>query len=915
MLARPPECRNCELDTKATGFAIGEGSGIIGVHIMGEALGSHEALAGLPFRPNAPAGSVLERVIKKCGFDRSQFRISNVVSCRPPNDYLEGAKYEIGAIQHCKVHRDSEIRKSQPKVILALGNVPTRTLTGLSGKKRTVSSLRGFALPAIDYPDVTVVPSFHPSFIRRGATNMIGVLAHDLLKAVSIARHGLLPVIGPSSVTYITHPSTEEARNFCQYAIDNPRRLITYDIENPKSAAKGEDEIDVEEMADQPITQIQFSTEIGTGICFPWIEPYIGMARVLMASPNPKAGHNVWKYDNPILREKYQFQINGRVDDTRWLWHHLQADLPADLQFVASFYGFPFPWKHMADSDLAWYGCADVDAPQRIMTKIPDDLRKRGIYDGYERHVQSVEPILEDMTRRGICVDSAKNHAFGESLEAEKDRVYKLIREKIPDSARVRHPKEGYKKPPAEVKCYLDGGMSQVEAEAKVFDLHRTFAADSDKPKQMEGLRFSQFSTGLDAGMNNVDEGRWHWIQWFSPNSANQIIEVIKAFGHPVPKDFKTEQDTTNKDELKAMAKKYKEPLYEQIIEWREYSTMKSTFVDGWAPGPDGKVHPTFGFGPASGQFNSQNPNAQNAPKHGKLAKKFRKGIVPSPGHVLIELDMKAFHAATLALEAGDPDYMRIAKIDPHSFFTAHLMKLPGHDKLLSYGNEELTDRLKWIKEHHQFQRDKKAKPTILGVGFGLQANHLWEMNAEIWDDEKDCFVPGIESKKEAQKLLDMFFGLFPRIKIFQDMIRRKAHDQNFLVSRHGFMRWFWDVYHWEARRGMMVSGEDAEKAIAYLPANDAFGHMRESMVMLQQEGQQEIGMNEKFGLINNIHDALIFDCPKKFEFECMWEVKKILEHKSEVLTHPVVAPDGFWCEADVMIGRENWAEMEKVKL
>jgi hypothetical protein len=107
-----------------------------------------------------------------------------------------------------------------------------------------------------------------------------------------------------------------------------------------------------------------------------------------------------------------------------------------------------------------------------------------------------------------------------------------------------------------------------------------------------------------------------------------------------------------------------------------------------------------------------------NCPKHGDLAKGFRECIVPSPGNLLIEADYKSAHALTLGFHAGDPDYMRLARLDCHSFVAAHLLKLPEavSGKLIEYSDE---DYLAWVHEfktnkEYKFVRDKKAKPTIL---------------------------------------------------------------------------------------------------------------------------------------------------------------------------------------------------------
>src|SRR5260370_23382391 len=84
MLTRPDDCRGCSLDHLAEGFSLPEGTGSLGVLVLGEALGKWERDDGLPFRPGAQAGSVLERAFRRCGLFRAQFRLYNTVQCRPP---------------------------------------------------------------------------------------------------------------------------------------------------------------------------------------------------------------------------------------------------------------------------------------------------------------------------------------------------------------------------------------------------------------------------------------------------------------------------------------------------------------------------------------------------------------------------------------------------------------------------------------------------------------------------------------------------------------------------------------------------------------------------------------------------------------------------------------------------------------
>jgi hypothetical protein len=159
----------------------------------------------------------------------------------------------------------------------------------------------------------------------------------------------------------------------------------------------------------------------------------------------------------------------------------------------------------------------------------------------------------------------------------------------------------------------------------------------------------------------------------------------------------------------------------------------------------------------------------------------------------------------------------------------------------------------------------------------------------------------------EAKRVIQTLERLFPRQPQFRKQIRELAARQTFLVSRHGYIRWFFDVGHWDRARGAWVVGDDAEACIAFLPANDAFGHIKDAMLRLQAAG-----WNEQAQLINQLHDALMFHIPEPLMDEAVPAIRAEMERKSEILIDPVVAPDGLWIETSVSVGR-NWGAMEEL--
>src|SRR6267142_1624874 len=487
-LPKPSGCRGCVGDNwihpilplnrsftpPQTGFSQGEGHGTNYVTCIGEALGQNEDADGLPFRPQAQAGSLLERAFKRLGLSRDQFRINNLCRCRPPHDHLAGAWYEAEVIRHCRPYLDEELTKFKPRCILALGGTAARELTGLTGAKQGVSFIRGYAVPSIlpSALHVPVVSTFHPSFLRQGKPQYFGVLVHDIMQAVQIARDGV-PATMPTR--YQLRPSLDEANSFRIRCEQSLNLWLTYDIETPNSAEMSEDERDEDHSID--IAQIQFSLAPGEGIVLPIAgapTEYMDIARSILSMPHRKAGFYNHLFDDPRLRYNKCSFGGPQPHDLYEMWHHMQPDLPANLQFVASFYGMDRVWKHLFGVDLAEYGCCDVDAPQRIRARLPDQLRKRGLGDGYERLVYQVRPILDRMQDRGIPINDTKRLAFGLELDKAAAELYEQMQALVPDELKNVEPKQGYKRTPKDttgmvLRPFLVENANITHEEANMF--------------------------------------------------------------------------------------------------------------------------------------------------------------------------------------------------------------------------------------------------------------------------------------------------------------------------------------------------------------------------------------------------------------------------------------------------------------
>ena len=917
MLTKPPACIGCPLYERSSGFSRPEGRGSLGVMLVGEALGRWERLDGLPFRPFAQAGSMLERVIRSLGYTREQFHLWNVVACEPPNDWLEGAPWEAGAIEHCRQHFRRILVERQPKVLVALGNVALAALTGMSGRHQSIGYLRGYVLAYIEDPSIPIIATYHPSFLKHGSGNFFGVLAHDIEVAV---RRAHSPYVRHKA-DYCTQISLDTVRGLYLELKDNPGLTLVYDIETPNSKQMLEDERD-----DDPsfeIESVQFSAGPYTGMYLPHTAEFKPHIKSILALPNPKAGHNIWNYDDPRLRHNGYVIGGDRSDDTMWVWHHMQPDLPAHLQFVASYYGMDFPWKHLDKADPEFYGCADVDAPHRILAKLPQDLKKRGIYGGYERHVRGLHPILVQTSLRGFPVDNAGRTAMRAALVDVRDAVLNDIQALVPEEVLKLEPKAGYAKIPTRVKDMFFKELVEIEdVPKKVFEdpsgqKFRFLPRTTTQVEAIEGLDFiedPQRDSQLPLPLTPVtvykpkQEYKWFRQYLFNPASWQQVLRYMRARHHPVPKNPKKIDEegnpkaTTEKKELERLGHRTNDPFYSMVIDYREHDKMIGTYVDGYQPDQSGFVHTTWTYRPATGQLSSLNPNLQNIPKHQQdkpgrpsLAQTFRQMIRAKPGHRIVELDYKAFHALTAGFEARDALYMRMARHDIHSYLGCHVLKLPEAERLQEYDDQALDDFLRRIKKEHKHERDTKWKRAMLGYGFGMGYRTLYQQNRDAFSGEKEC-----------KALLDLLDHILAVSAAWRETIRSKAHYNHHLVSRYGFLRWFWDVYHWDPKKQGLVPGDSYNEAVAFLPANDAFGHIKDAMIRMNEEG-----LLEECGFSNQIHDALWFHMPAGLCDEMIPRLKQIMTQPNPVLSDPILAPEGLSVDVSVMVSRVegNWAD------
>lgn len=323
------------------------------VMIVGECWGEEEERTGEPFC--GPSGSLLFGLLRQVGISKDDIYLTNVFNLRPPGNNLDrlcGDKADaLPGYRPIKtnptkyVHKRyqseidrlfSEIERTRPNVIIALGNTALWALTKRVGVKR----YRGSPLPTHD-TRWKVIPTWHPSAILRQWELRIITLA-DFSKA---KKEAAFPEIRRPTRYIYMEPSLQDISDFYhEFLLDQP--FISTDIET----------------RNQQITEVGFATADGKrAIVIPfWCRE----------KPNGNYWPTIeeellaWKWVRRICREKpligqnfsYDMQYFWRtaripcplfLGDTMLLHHSLQPELEKGLGFLGSIYTNEPSWKFM----------------------------------------------------------------------------------------------------------------------------------------------------------------------------------------------------------------------------------------------------------------------------------------------------------------------------------------------------------------------------------------------------------------------------------------------------------------------------------------------------------------------------------------------------------------------------------------
>ena len=463
-------------------------------------------------------------------------------------------------------------------------------------------------------------------------------------------------------------------------------------------------------------------------------------------------------------------------------------------------------------------------------------------WSNFERYCISLTPILEAISRNGLGIDPVRQRELFETLTRERDAIAVAIQTAIPASV-LRE--KTWKRAP---KVMTDDTFMRTDAEGK---------------KQ------------------------WYRKLPFSPRSWQQVQQLAVALGVKLPRkqDSDDPDDTATDDKaLKGAAKKHR--VFADIREYRKRDKLITAYQ--WALDKENRIHSTLGYHPSSWRKSSRNPNIQVIPKRNDLAKQFRKMIVPRPGHILIEGDSAAIEAVIVGWLAGSQRYIRLARAGVHGWLTS---ALNGEPISLDISDDALTAACAASKKRWPDDYEKCKRVVHLSNYCGTPRRI-----AEEYPDE-------FPREAEAAKLQAFYFGTDAGqdVKRWQKQTIEIAHANKGLENHFGLRHRFYNLYSYDSRRACYVLGEDAKRAVAFVPQSDASFVQSDILLRL-------VGRDNRFfeWLVAIVHDSVVVDCP-------VGVADYVCALLAEEMTRPLPQLDNLFIGAAIQIG-QNLAEMETWK-
>jgi DNA polymerase-1 len=329
------------------------------------------------------------------------------------------------------------------------------------------------------------------------------------------------------------------------------------------------------------------------------------------------------------------------------------------------------------------------------------------------------------------------------------------------------------------------------------------------------------------------------------------------------PKKTKTGQYSTAEDVLSYLAKDHQ--IVADILEWRQYKKLQSTYVDALPNEVNPKtnrIHTVYAQAvAATGRLSSNNPNLQNIPIRTERGQDVRKAFIPrNNDFVLLSADYSQIELRIIAALSEEETMIKAFQNheDIHASTAAKVFGVP-------------------IAEVTREQRSN-AKTVNFGIIYGVSAFGLSNQTTL--------------NRSEAKELIDTYYKTYPKLRTYIDNQIHFAREHGYVETILGRRRYLQDIN----SRNAVVRGAAERNAVNAPIQGSAADIIKLAMINIYKRFEKE---NFTSKMLLQVHDELVFDVYRE-ELEI---IKPIIKHEMENAYKLVVPLD-----VEVGIG-ENWLE------
>ena len=340
----------------------------------------------------------------------------------------------------------------------------------------------------------------------------------------------------------------------------------------------------------------------------------------------------------------------------------------------------------------------------------------------------------------------------------------------------------------------------------------------------------------------------------FNIGSPMQLSHVLfDVMGLPTKGLKKTKRGyySTNAKVLSDLARDHE--IVRLILDWREKSKIKSTYLDTLGPlrRGDGRVHTTYNQTiTATGRLSSSDPNLQNIPTRSELGRTVKTAFSAGEGSVFLAVDYSQIELRLLAHLSGDEHLVRAFNEgeDFHAETAARVFGVPV---------SEVTPDLR-----------SRAKAVNFGIVYGQQAYGL-SQSLHI-------------SMAEARDMIDRYYEAYPGVRTFLDNVVARAKQTGYAETMYGRRRHIREL----KAKNPQLRGFGERTAMNHPMQGTAADIIKIAMVRVSRRLEEE---GFAAHMILQVHDELDFECPVDEVERLTTMVRDVMEHVVD-LRVPLIA-------------------------